>query len=212
MASQDFVYRGHLYIGGGPKGFSERYTLKGTDPAACLITFNKLCQWRRTILGDDFQILWARVSKSGSPPDGRAAIDAPLPAFGDGSAPVKALGYDVVNVTADSLLFRYETIDGKWGMRMVRAIPDPKVVDEFFTNSPLTMLATAPTTIGTVADSWLDNLLGFLAFVRDNTYRAKAPSGVVTQWTVDDWVKVMYRRVATHKTGRPFGQSAGRAS
>lgn len=203
---------GTLFINGGTKGWSEKYWLTDSSYTTALITFGQLCKWRASLLATDFTIAWARVSFADTLRDSKAAIVAPLNPTGDGTPAALAQGFGVVNKTEDGFLFRFETSGGKWCNRIVRGVPDQDLTDDQMVGA-LVIPATPPAAVPAMgALTWLSFLGNYLSYVLNSTVQSSLLPTKPRSWNLTAWDRVIYRRAAIRRTGRPFDTSRGRRS
>lgn len=212
MAATVLPMVGVLYVDGGPQGFSEKYFLPQSNYTAAIANFSKLVAWRATLLANDFSINWARVSFLPNPREAKAAISAPVLAIGTTVAGAVANKFGPTNKIEDALLFRFETAEGLYSNRQIRALPDAIIADDVSTVA-FAELAAAPADVPTdpTADTWLDCLKGYVAYVRDNTVHSRKALGPLQAWDLTEFNKAIFRRASVRKTGRPFGTPAGRS-
>lgn len=202
---RDFMV-GTLFINGGEFGLSEKYFLPQVAYADAQTNFLNLCKWRGNLLGDDFKLVWARVSYPDSERDSKAVLGAPIGPLDPTASDREDSGFGVVNKTQDALLFRFETAEGKWATRRIAGIPDVDVTDDAIVGS-LTLVSTAAVTIPTAIGAgvtFLTQLANFVAYVRANTIHPVLRKGTAGTYDLFAWDRVVYRRTAIKKAGRPF--------
>lgn len=226
MAFDKDFYWCVLHVSAPGGGFSEKYALKGSSgfdrPAAKSIGFELVAR-RAQSLASGTKIVWARVSRHSNPKDASRLLYGELPGgrtdalIGVGGIPA---GETVNNVQA-ALHYRMESTDGQWGNRMLRGIPDLIV-----SNGTADLHAKTNLPPGDPYHLFTDDasfthkkaMENFLTFVQRNCAIAKPEfvevDGIRTATGKYDRIsiaEIAFRKVGTHKTGRPFGFSPGRA-
>lgn len=204
------LLRVSLFGASGSLGFSESYLLKDSVPSfsAGIPIGQQIALRRQACLAAEDSIIWARIAFTDSLHRSKALISGPLIGFNDPDPPAASIGRTTVNKVADGLLLRFETADGQYGNRIMRSIPDVKLVDELWTDAPVTF--PAPAAAPKIAtDPWLDAFKDFVAYVRDNTTWAHKTSNSPLTYDTFDWATVVFRRSAMKRTGRVFGTPVG---
>lgn len=229
MADKDFFF-GVLHISGPGGGWSEKYPMNAglSQRADAVNNFAELATHRATCLADGFSIVWARVSPADSDRQSFAVINQPLkPGLQPRPDPAPADANMTSNSVEAALHFRLETPEGRWANRLFRGIRDDVIADNSlgewvgFTPLgvndaylPLTAMIGDPAvnTFSTIAP-WKN----LLKAIRTHTKIAHPVYEVVNRkrtlvgWDLFNIASVQLRGVAAKKTGRPFGQSPGRA-
>lgn len=217
MAATATVFILRLHVNTLGAGFTETYVLPGNDYATVLPVARNVCLYRRGLFGLGCTMPFASVSQLGPAREARAAIDEPLGPHPETLAKVgqqNESDYYPDNPD-DALVYRMETALGQWTNRFFRGIADISI-KRFDITAPYVPYATGAPQIVPATDtaaSLVTYIRSGLAYIRDNTLWHKTTSAVKPDpgpWNLAAWVVMTARKVGLHKTGRPFGQLAGR--
>ncbi len=201
---------GTLFINGGEQGWAEKYWLPDNTFASAITNFNKLCQWRASVLPRDFRLVWARVVFADKARNSKAAITAPLLPNDDGTPGADTAGYGPVNKTEDAVLYRFEVATGEFANRIWRGFVDQQIADDELA-AAITVPATPPAAVpaGITAD-YLVNFGSFISYVMNNTVYSHVISNKPKNYGILTWERAIFRRTAMRRTGRSFLTSRGR--
>lgn len=205
-----------LFISGGEQGWSERYAFGDITLTDALVNAAIICNWRAAIMPGGFRLKWAQVHSTDAPRSAKAVINSPLPNLFDGDeADAEDRGFFTVNETHDALHLRFESLEGKWGNRLIRGISDPQIVDDEAADAWPTatdpLLDAVPAIVATTGPTYIQYVRDFAEHVRLKTKIVSRipPDENGNIYELFDIEKVVLRGITTRATGRPFGQSRG---
>lgn len=183
------IYKGNIFLRQQDSGWSETYWITAADSAAALVKAVAIKNARRGILPVSSWVQGIRVSNIAIRGDSRLATDVTYPQAGawgdvDTDVAIPNLAIEVIKVNTD--LYRSFTY--------LHSIDEAQVTNGVFTPTTPFGVAYAVWT-GAVRDN-------AVLYVRDKTN----PTSFITV-AIDN---IVYRRVRSHKTGRPFGLPVGR--
>lgn len=217
--TQPDVCYGTMFFGYKGFGWSETYVLNnpsslGSPVPTLLDAKGQLalgCSYRAFLLGLGAAIIGARVSHGLKLRDSLNAIEVPIAA--------KKIDAEVavekINSVEAAVLLRFDDLLGKYSLRQLRGLRDSWVTDHemvgaFFLSNP-----SPDTAYATVIDPALftatEAVTNFLLWMKQNTVIAKKTGEGATLWTTYPLISNSFRKVSNRQTGRPFGQSRGRA-
>lgn len=218
FANTALVWQLTMSFEGNKAGWQEKLYLTSGDVATALTAANDLVNYRLALLPSVYNMVFAKISKVGSPRDRRAvASNFPLPGAWpgelSGTPPVAAAGTLTSNSDKDAIAYQIETADGSWTTRYLHGIPDKYYSADLIT-SAITEAGAAPPAIDDVSFStnWF-TVAGYYYYkVRHSTVMFRQRfNGAQTLLQTDTIAAIFTRKATQHKVGRVFGEERGRA-
>lgn len=214
MANRTDLMAAVMFMGYKKQGWSERVDLIANTPAAALAALNDLMNQRKTILPDNAEILYGRVSYLGRP---REAFipDVAFPIAGTAHAahagpPAYTPVAEDANDVETAVHIRFGTDTGRWAALYFRCLPDD-VVEKGALASALTFPATNPSPNEA---TWYERLVNYITLIGTlGTYARLITPGTSSSpptYDAQGWTTYQPRGLSNRKTGRPFGTPRGR--
>lgn len=212
MANQATHIKCVLHLSHPHGGWSEVYNFpQQTYSPQAMTNLQKLVQLRSYWMAVDVQITYARLSLAGIPKDAQAFDGLPVwhkhvPKPG---APLSSGLY--VNDIWTGPQFRFETAEGRWGIRIFRGVWDDMVGEMRVSESSDLELREDGTNVDPFGNATQHSKMKtFLYFLKTETCYVRKTTGA-TPYDVRSWNRVLFRRLGKRDTGRPFGLFHGRA-
>lgn len=215
------LYSLQMYFKSANQGWSERHWLPATGTGTLLDRAKQLVDYRLALLPPSCSLVYAKYSEVARERDSiPMAYAYPTAGTWPGdpfvtpeTAPTP--GSVKIEVSQIAVLIRMWTAQGFAASRWVHGVPDNRVTAEVLANA-IVMATEVPPAIGagTFSTDWAVRFGYYMFLIRANTVYARHAVGLagLRVWQTDVIENMIVRGVSVKKTGRPFGQRAGRVA
>lgn len=217
MTLQDPFFTFVMYFKSAEQGWSEHHYMADASMSTLKTSCKTLLDYRMMLLPESCSLLYARYSNLGGEQDSiPLKYVYPLAGkwVGGGGTPPPTPDMIDIEMSQIAVMLRIWNNQGKASTRWVHGVPDAQVSAEVLTNAIIDQV-TPPPPIGdaTFSKEW-SVIFGYYTYQMKLLTKCGSPrrsTAGIPIWFGDIIDDLVVRGVSIKRTGRPFGQLAGRA-